>query len=112
MFIFALHSKKKKSVFLHQQHRQQLLHIDSFGLYEFPHHMAVTQTHTYKKVDRERESQRASLPVKKENHRVKNIKSSTADSQMGGRMPPPHRFKRSGLSSPSRLYDTQLRLSW
>lgn len=56
----------------------------------------------------QRESQRASLAPNKENHKVNSIKSRTEDKQMT----PPHRFNWSGLSSPSRLYDTQLRLSW
>lgn len=42
VFLCDIVQRKKKKVFSHQQHRQQLFHIDSLSLYEFPHHVAVT----------------------------------------------------------------------
>lgn len=92
------------TVFSHQQNWQQLFHIDSFGLYEFPHHMTEKHTHAHtRRGGGQREGQRASLAPNKENPKVKSIKSRSEDKQLPPPPPPPHRFNWSGLSSPSRL---------
>lgn len=79
------HSEKTNEVFSHQQHWQQLLNIDSFSLYEFPHHMAAIQANR----STQRESQRASLALNKENHKANNIKNRIKDTDRwvdGGRV--------------------------
>lgn len=57
----------------------------------------------------QRGRQRASLAQSKQNHKLKSMEKQRWEATDAH---PPHRFSWSGLSSPSRPYDRQLRLSW